>query len=304
MPSDASDYGLCGWHLRSDIRFPELAAWHGDASHAPDLTIRRGAVPDMPGGVAVGALVRVDGHGNLFLNEPGQSRVLVTPDHTATVETAADGDPHRLRLRLLAFLPGFVSYRRDALPLHAEVVDVHGRAIALCGPSGSGKSTLAAALVRRGHGLLCDDIAVTRMDASGRPRMHPGVSQLKLSPAVADRLDLKAPRVPLTGRDPEKVLLRLAPPQDGSHRPLAALLLLSTADGPPTLARMSPFETLGVRHHFLYRPLLALGQSETALSARFLALLQAVPVYRLCRPHQMNSLDQVAQTVEAFADTL
>lgn len=300
----AADYGLCGWRLRSQVPFPELEPWRGD-DRTPDLRIRLGDVDALTDAVAVNALARVDGRGRLMIEDAGAPcRVVVDETLTATVETAGATDWHRVRLRLLAFLLAFAGYHRGALPLHAEAVEVDGRTMALCGPSGAGKSTLAAALVARGHTLLCDDIAMLRMDEGGGCALYPSVAQLKLTPPAARALNMDGAGLPLSGRERTKDLVRLALPASDRPRRLSALVLLDGAADRPTLSRLSAFQVLGRRHDFLYRPALALGLSETDLSKRFLTLLRAAPVQRLARPMALERLDEGAQAVEDLARRL
>ena len=63
--------------------------------------------------------------------------------------------------------------------LHGSAVVIDGVAVAIIGPSGAGKSTTAAALLRRGAGLLSDDVVVID-DANGRIMALPTESHLRL----------------------------------------------------------------------------------------------------------------------------
>src|SRR6185436_17962029 len=59
---------------------------------------------------------------------------------------------------LVRSVTGAVLQQRGLLPLHASALLLGAGAIALLGPSRAGKSTLAAALARRGHPVLADDV--------------------------------------------------------------------------------------------------------------------------------------------------
>lgn len=303
-PEPTADYRLCGWRLHSQLPFPELQPWDGD-DRAADLRIRLGSVNELTDAVAVNALVRVDGRGRMMIEDAGiPCRIVVDASLTATVETTGAPDWHRVRLRLLSFLLAFAGYHRGALPLHAEAVEVEGRTIALCGPSGVGKSTLAAALAARGHTLLCDDIAMVRVEKGGSCALYPSLAQLKLTPPAARALNMDGTGLPLSGRERAKALVRLDQPASTHPRRLSALVLLDGIGAAPALSRLSAFQVLGRRHDFLYRPTLALGLSETDLSKRFLALLSGVPVHGLTRPMALDRLNEVVQTVEDLARRL
>ena len=71
-------------------------------------------------------------------------------------------------------------------PLHATVVELHGRGIGLLGSSGAGKSTLAAYLLAQGGELVTDDmLRITESD--GRMFAEPGQPRLKLFRETAER---------------------------------------------------------------------------------------------------------------------
>jgi len=70
---------------------------------------------------------------------------------------------------------------RGILCLHACVVRIGQQAIAIVGETGAGKSTMAAALARRGHPILSDDIAVLD-DRRDRLLVQPGYPRVRLWP--------------------------------------------------------------------------------------------------------------------------
>jgi len=71
-------------------------------------------------------------------------------------------------------------HQRGLLPLHANAVEIGGRAFAFMGRSGAGKSTLAAAFHDRGHRVIADDVCVIRFDDEGRAFACPGIPRLRL----------------------------------------------------------------------------------------------------------------------------
>lgn len=94
---------------------------------------------------------------------------------------APPGVPERnIRLFLLGSAMGLLLHQRGLLPIHANAVDVGGRAIAVAGVSGAGKSTLAAWFHDRGHRLIGDDVCVVAPDKEGRMIAFPGVPRLRL----------------------------------------------------------------------------------------------------------------------------
>jgi hypothetical protein len=82
---------------------------------------------------------------------------------------------------LLGQVLGCALRLRGTLCLHACVIKIGQHAIAIVGDSGAGKSTTAAALAKRGHAILSDDIAVLN-DCDQHWLVHSGYPRLRLWP--------------------------------------------------------------------------------------------------------------------------
>jgi hypothetical protein len=115
-------------------------------------------------------------------NDAGRGCFDVEPSGRRVVISAAAGVP---KANLISYLTGpvmgCVLRLRGLTCLHAAVVNINGRAIALMGPKGSGKSTLAAALAERGYPLLTDDIAAMSEDDDGI-KVEPAYTRMRLWP--------------------------------------------------------------------------------------------------------------------------
>lgn len=86
---------------------------------------------------------------------------LIAPDADAVLAHAPSGTPTPAWTRLLLdSILATVAFKRGAVGLHAGGVVLGAGAVAVLGGTGGGKSSLVAALVARGHPLLCDDILV------------------------------------------------------------------------------------------------------------------------------------------------
>ena len=101
---------------------------------------------------------------------------------------------------------------RDITCLHASVVEIDGRALALLGPKGAGKTTTALALVREGGRLISDDVAALEENGTGF-LVRPGRCRLRMraEPAAAfgQEFESLAPLWSRSGDRPQKRLLEL-----------------------------------------------------------------------------------------------
>lgn len=95
--------------------------------------------------------------------------------------------PEEVTGLLLGQVLGCTLRLRGILCLHACVVKIGQHAIAIVGETGAGKSTTAAALAKRGHSILSDDIAVFNYSARDW-LVEPGYPRLRLWPKSINAL--------------------------------------------------------------------------------------------------------------------
>jgi hypothetical protein len=165
-PSDQGrsfHYRLFGLHVRSELELPELRP--ADPANPPDVRI---SLSD--GGANTGTVLAVDDVAQFHVS--GGSHIQVVPQ---------PGVPDRdVRLFLLGSAMGMLLHQRGLLPLHANAVEIDGKAVAFMGPSGAGKSTLAVWFHDRGYRIIADDVCVIRFDDDGQPWAEPGLPRLRL----------------------------------------------------------------------------------------------------------------------------
>jgi hypothetical protein len=167
------DYDVFGLRVRSDLDLPELFPAEGRAE--PDVVISSGPLdlpPSKPG--------LEPAEGGLLLTIAELGRFLVRDGRSIDVEPRDGIDPRNVRLYLLGSAFGVLLHQRGLLPLHANAVEIDGRAIAFMGESGAGKSTLAAWFHDKGHRVLADDVCVVGFDEGGGAVVYPGIPRLRL----------------------------------------------------------------------------------------------------------------------------
>ena len=193
--------------------------------------------------------------------------------------------------------------------LHASVLEVDGRAVAILGASGAGKSTTAAALAKLGWEIIADDIAVIA-ESSAAFGVCRAAAQLRLWPDAARAVQLPVDEAPRVLAATEKRLVDFAPcaarngaSPFGEPVPLLALYLLRDA-APGAATR---FETVRAGTALLaitgqiYGPALLAAEQRAAEFTRLGRLAAAVPLRRLWRPRQLTELGDLARAIAADA---
>jgi hypothetical protein len=165
-------YSIFGLRVRSEFALVEVP--EDPSGGTFDVTIRRGPVgeADSPPGAYS---VQADG---TLLNLPGTARMLLREGREIVID-APEASDRKIRTYLLGSAFGALLHQRGLMPLHANAIDIGGKAVAFAGHSGAGKSTLAAWFHDRGYEVLADDVCVIGWEGD-MPVVQPGIPRLRL----------------------------------------------------------------------------------------------------------------------------
>jgi len=185
-------YRVSGLEVASEVDLPGLIP--GDPDGAPDVTIRRAAVPKaLEGASAIGPTwQRADGR--FLMHVPHVARFLLEGGHSIAFEKEEDAELQDVAVFLSGSVFGVLLHQRNHIVLHASAVMVRGKAVLFCGQSGAGKSTLAAALGEHGYSLIADDQCAIEVGSDAVPRIQPDGRQLRLWEKSIDELGLDGRR--------------------------------------------------------------------------------------------------------------
>lgn len=281
-----NDYSLCGWRVRSDIVLPELPQWIGE-ERAVDVVVRLAPVPGRLEIVAnERPFLQVGKDGDCLIEFLGTARYLVSNGNDVSVAPCVSANSDDVRLFLFGTVFGILCHQRGLFPLHASCVDIFGQAVVLAGPSGAGKSTLAAALVRRGHRLLSDDVCVVDWCSPGGPRVLPTLARFKLWSDSMQYLGLSMAQADRVRPGLDKFSVPEISCHGAEIRKLAAVYLLTAdarLDCEPEIERIYGLEVLEALVSNVYRRTLGriLGGERRLFEAS--ARISEVPVHRLRR---------------------
>lgn len=196
--------------------------------------------------------------------------------------------------------------QRHLLVLHGSAVSDGERAVAFLGNSGWGKSTLAEYFCQRGYELITDDVMVVTPGTETEPaRIPPGVKQVRLRPASAERLVEDYEDLPLvTEISPKR--LRVLKGEDERSIPLAKLYVLQrrTSDA----NRITPLDPQQVPLHFVAHTHSTNWITDPAYIAEHFKqctqLAKHTPVGLLERILSLDALPDIFDLVQEDIDTL
>jgi len=281
-------YSLFGLQIDSGLPLPEL--FEGDRAKTADVRIDLEALPALcgyePGVHALngGALLVIGGVARYFIAEG--RRILVQPDEGAS--------ERNVRLFLLGSAFGLLIHQRGLLPLHANAIEIDGKAVAFMGESGAGKSTLAAWLHDRGHRVIADDVSVIGFDAENRPIVYPGLPRLRLWQNVLEASGRDPSNFPLSFEGDEtydKRDVSLSPDRVTS-RPSQLRGIVQLRRGGSGLHRLSVMSGVESVFDHTYRgQFVVLANSAQEHWTAALRLVQTVPVFIGSVDLQLDHLD-------------
>lgn len=174
-------YQLC---IVSELALPELCAARVPAA---DIHIRYGQVDPVEdsGARQLGPYLWAN-DAAIWLQVPRVADFLIRDGNEIIIAPHPGIDEDSVRVFLLGSAMGGLMFQRQHLVLHGNAVQVGDACLVCVGPSGAGKSTLAAALMRRGHRLLADDVVPVNANCEALP----GFPRIKLWQDSADHLQI------------------------------------------------------------------------------------------------------------------
>ena len=234
------------------------------------------------------AILRADGIGTFEVAE----------GRRVSFEPQAGADERAVAMWLYGTVAALLLAQRGEFALHASVVDVDGRGLAISGPRRVGKSTTALRLMQLGHALVTDDVSPLR--TSSRLTVHPYARPVYVltETARALGLDVSEARPVLAGHP--KLALHAA-----AHDPIelsAIAVVEPSADARTVAVRPAG----GAEAHWsvlrnTYRASLLRELWQTQLFGWAADVARKVPVHVVTRPAETWSVDAVAETLVRLA---
>jgi hypothetical protein len=298
-PAPPAFYRLFGLTMRSEV---DLSGVAPPAEAGQDVSIVYGSITAEAS--SPGYSVTPDG---TLLTVTKVGRFLIHGGSSIVIDPAPGASERNVRLFLLGSAMGALLHQRGLLPLHANAIDLGGRAVAFSGHSGAGKSTIAAWFHDRGHPVLADDVCVIGFSNEGRPHAYPGIPRLRLWRESLEASGRDAGAYDRSFDDMDKYDVPTATGANPDPLPLAAIYLLRKAEdeGGNSIDRLVGIEAVDTLVANTYRGgyVATIGRRGEHLAA-CLKIARAVPIFRAPRLWGFEHFDQQAERLRDHAAAL
>jgi len=292
--TDLFDYRVFGLAIRSDLPLPEL--FEAAPPSEPDVVIRVAPISEErsePG-------LHVEGEA-LLLTIPDVARYRIEGGTEIVVDAHPSAPDRNIRLYLLGSAFGALLHQRGLLPLHANAVEVDGKAVAFMGESGAGKSTLAAWFHDRGYRIVADDVCVVGFSKAGRAFAHPGLPRLRLWDEALEASGRSAADFPESYIDSDSrkkfdVAIGRTTAVD-RDLPVRAAYLLERGESFEIRPLNGIAAAEAVFAHTYRGGFVSAVKSEISHWNACLRFVRAVQLYRLTRPWGLAQLDDHSEAV-------
>jgi hypothetical protein len=263
----------------------------------PDVVVSEGMVPrslDRP--LYAEMQWQVEPGRFLWRGGPRSGRFLVEDGRRVTLQRNPGAEEEFLGFHFIRSVLAAVLRQRGLLTLHASTVATPAGAVTVCGRSGAGKSTTVSALMARGNPLLSDDLTALSPAPDGGVLALPGAAQLYLCEDAMQGLEPDTAALPFHSLGRLKVPVRPQQPMPNQAVPLRAIHLLETHSGDGLRVRaLCGAERFAALQECVYGPLLpAEHQRQFGL---FATVAEQVAVYRIDRPAERRTVDEIAAIV-------
>jgi hypothetical protein len=296
-------YLMCGMKIESDVALADARLVDADDSDT-DINVRATSPLEAPAGATIRHPNWCFDDDGLWLDIPTVARLRIAAGGSIEVDPSPQITAESWAPLVTGTALGILLQMRGEIALHASCVVIDGRAIVLCGRAGAGKSVLAAALARRGHAILCDDLCRLLIERGrGVLAMREG-PYVKLWPSAAGELgyDKGQPIRPPIGKS------RFDCRSLEDPVPVAAIYEMHNAPRPYTRAieAVSGLAAIGAMSRLTYRPSLidTLPNGPQRQFGSAVALLQRVPLFDLPYSKTWAPLPDLAASLEAHVDQI
>lgn len=190
--------------------------------------------------------------------------------------------------------------KKGIFSLHGSTIYKKNKGLTFAGTSGAGKSTMVTYFIDNGYYLVADDVSRIELPINSAPKVHPGISQVRLWPDSVLALNRDPQSLPLVVNKLDKRRLAIEKISPSAVELSAIILLKPSPVDQPRLYQLKGEERFLAIAENIYGVRIIPFLRNYAEHFQFCtALVNKVPVYCLERPIGKFALDSIYSLVES-----
>ena len=295
-------YRLYGFHVISDLFFPQLVKENIEKPDSETIYILAGEVPEWLRKEKVKKYSF--GMEYSWLSNRTAWIIVENGNHIWYV-LKENGKETYLQSYILGFGLSMLAMQRGMLSLHCSALCNEKGAVLIAGESGVGKSTVASAILEEGYSLMADDMVLVETGREGMIFANPAFPFQKLCRNVAEERGYTLSELLYINEEKDKFLV----PYQGDFcvdpMPVRAFVLLGMVEE----EKVEAFPVLGTERISVYannlflRHLLKEERYSPSVVQKCLEMAAKVSTYYVGRPIGKDTTEQVIREVLQFIES-
>lgn len=294
-------YKIYGLVIETDVMFDQLVK--ADDTDNADVTIKAGSISSKVSEHLEGAAnsyYEIGFEESCFRNKGGY--YVISRGKEIIYETKEGYTPEMVGPWLLGFAFAMLLLQRKTLAVHCSAIADKNGAFLISGVPGAGKSSLTRVLLERGYGIMADDVAAVRIEEDGA-NVYPAFPYQKLCRNEVEKRDMDQEELIYINEDKDKFLVSVKEAFVGDKRPLKYLIFIVISEKD----KVEVHKLTGLNQLFALKENLFLTRlkgswlNKKDLLDICLQVASGCPVYLIERPRGVDTLKEMADTVEKIA---
>lgn len=289
-------YRAYGLIIHSELEIREFQRTERDNA---DVLIKFGKVPEqLPGNPRTKATFQaVENQFLMYALDTG--RFLARNGNEIIIEKFAGASLQQIILFTIGSIFAAILQQRDHLTLHASSILTERGAVLFAGSSGMGKSTLLSSFLKRGYGMISDDVTALHKGEDNIIEAVSAAPVTRLWKDSADELQQEIDKGWIVRDDLEKFNLPVSKFEENSAPVWKIFVLSNSTSGPIAIEEMDQKLAFQFLRKYTYRKIFLHLMRKDEFHFKFITqLMERTSVKSLSFSQSSFELDRLVETVQ------
>lgn len=197
---------------------------------------------------------------------------------------------------------GLLLFKRNIIAIHGGALTRNNNGIIISGNIGSGKTTTIANLIKKGYRFLSDDVSSIIKNKNGIYHVYNCIPQQKLCKNTAEQFGYKIDKLYKIDKIKDKYLSPNIPNFTTSPQELKFLFYLdicNNSNNKVTCEEINGIDKFNIIFSNIFRKeYIPIEFINGTYIKECLNLANSISVYKINRPQHVNSINEIASTIE------